>query len=337
MEIKRIDYIHSIRGMAIFFIVATHCNLFTDSNEFISKVWSEILREWTAVFLLISGFLFQHLLPKYQIKKFFTSKAKNVIIPYIIISIPAIAFYLSGLKKDHNWVDINDLMQHSWFYIISFFYATGSHLGPLWFIPMLILIFISSGMLKYLGEDKARLLYAAVFSFAIVLLTSRPDGDSNPFLAYIHFLPVYILGMFICCYKDLLINKKLLPVYFSIFIILFTIRVFLDINPSITIISKIFLFISLCILFGSVQKKNKLTTALSWLANASFAIYFIHGYFVGLLRMKLNSIKIMGSGLLSEHGILLSIGLSLAITVTITLFIFILKKHKLNTRVLFGS
>ena len=59
MDNKKFSYIHYIRGIATFFIVTTHCNLFTTDDSVLARLWSEVLREWTAIFLLISGFLFQ--------------------------------------------------------------------------------------------------------------------------------------------------------------------------------------------------------------------------------------------------------------------------------------
>ncbi|MDF7662186.1 acyltransferase [Erwiniaceae bacterium L1_54_6] len=336
MENKRIDYIHSIRGIAIFFIVATHCNLFIESDSFLGQIWSEILREWTSVFLLISGFLFQHLLPRYEAKKFYLNKFKNVIAPYIIISIPAIALYMSGIKKEHNWVDIDSLMQHSWIYIIAFFYSTGAHLGPLWFIPMLTLIFLSSGLLHFLGRDKKRLSYAALCSVIVILLTSRPVGDSNPMVSYIHFLPVYIFGMFIYDNRALLINKKNLPLILIGILVSFTLRIYTDINPNLTIIAKIFVFLALCILFLN-SAKNKALKVLSWFANASFAIYFIHGYFVGFIRMKLQTITTLIPGSGSVTGVVVDILLAFLIITLITAVLYAFKKSKLNTRIIFGS
>jgi len=194
------------------------------------------------------------------------------------------------LKKEHNWVDINELMKHSILYILMFFYATGANLGPLWFIPMLSLIFLSSIPLKMLGKNRKNILYAAVFSVVVILFTSRPVGDSNAFLAYIHFLPVYVLGMFICEYRDTLIENKNKWYFLFAFLVLFGICVVSDVTPSLSVLSKIFLFLYLFITLPSTNMPY-VTTPLSWLATSSFAIYFLHGYFVGFLRKKIELIN----------------------------------------------
>ncbi|MDR6349072.1 acyltransferase family protein [Pantoea sp. SORGH_AS_0659] len=197
---KKFSYIHYIRGIAIFFIVTTHCNLFTTDDSVLARLWSEVLREWTAIFLLISGFLFQYLVPRYEVKKFYASKFKNVILPYLIISIPAISIYVLGLKKEHNWVDINELMKHSILYILIFFYATGANLGPLWFIPMLSLIFLSSIPLKMLGENRKNILYAAVFSIVVILFTSRPVVT---LMLSWHIFTSFLYMFWVCLYASI--------------------------------------------------------------------------------------------------------------------------------------
>ncbi|WP_374702065.1 acyltransferase family protein, partial [Klebsiella pneumoniae] len=167
--------------------------------------WSHFLKEWTAVFVLISGFLFQLLVDKYKFMPFMKVKVKNVITPYLIISIPAILIYILGFKKDHNWVDIESLIEHTTIYVISFFYATGSHLGPLWFIPVLVLIFLTSKPLSMLHKNEMLFIFVSVLSVIAIVFTSRPPQDSNAIISYFHFLPVYIIGMVICFYRDILI------------------------------------------------------------------------------------------------------------------------------------
>ncbi|HBR2839426.1 TPA: acyltransferase family protein [Klebsiella pneumoniae] len=91
---NKLNYIHSIRGIAAFFIVLIHCNIFMSKEGMLNAFFYHFLTEWTAIFLLISGFLFQFLLPKYEFSSFMKKKITNVILPYIIVSIPAILIYL---------------------------------------------------------------------------------------------------------------------------------------------------------------------------------------------------------------------------------------------------
>ncbi|EPG2343022.1 TPA: acyltransferase family protein, partial [Klebsiella pneumoniae] len=110
---NKLNYIHSIRGIAAFFIVLIHCNIFMSKEGMLNAFFYHFLTEWTAIFLLISGFLFQFLLPKYEFSSFMKKKITNVILPYIIVSIPAILIYLLGYKTVHNWIDVSELLSNS--------------------------------------------------------------------------------------------------------------------------------------------------------------------------------------------------------------------------------
>ncbi|HCJ5966764.1 TPA: acyltransferase [Escherichia coli] len=334
---NKISYIHNIRGLAALFVVMAHCNMFHVGDNGFNFIWNHFLKEWTAVFVLISGFLFQLLIDRYRFNKFIYSKFKNVIAPYLIISIPAIAIYIFEIKKDHVWLDLNSLMSHSYIYIIGFFYATGSHLGPLWFIPVICLIFLTSKPLVALQKNKKLFLITSLISLVLILATKRPVHDSNPLIAYIHFLPVYIIGMLICQYKDLLIMKKHKIKYLSVFLFSFSLEIIFNLNPSFSILSKIVLFLFLCSFFSHMEERGYKFKILSFLADISFAIYFLHGYFSGSLRVVLSRYNNM----IIEDNSLLPISMAIALTVVIITLIsiiyLIIKKITPNSRLIIGS
>lgn len=329
----KISYIHYLRGIAAFFIVAIHYNLFASDNLVLGRVFKYFLLEWTAIFVMISGFLFQHLLNRYEFNKFMLSKLKNVILPYIIISIPAILIYMLGVKKDHVWLDIPELLTHSKTYIVLFFYATGAHLGPLWFIPVLILIFFSSKPLSLIGKNEKLLNLATLLSLVVIVFTARPENDANVFLSYIHFLPVYIVGMFIYSKKNFLIDQNKKYHIFLIFFSAFLICTIFELSASLTILSKIPLFLLLCIVLDRLENK-KVQFAFSALADASFAIYFLHGYFVGVARKIIAKYPIQFSDV---GGVILTISLALLTALVLVGVCLIMKRVTVHTRMIIGS
>lgn len=329
----KISYIHYLRGIAAFFIVVIHFNLFSSSDLWLGRFVKYFLLEWTAVFVMISGFLFQYLLHRYQTKKYMISKFKNVILPYLIISIPAILIYTLGIKSDHVWLDIPSLLENSMVYVVLFFYATGTHLGPLWFIPVLILIFLTSKPLSIVGRNQKVLNILSIASLFFIVFTSRPPNDSNVFLSYIHFLPVYIIGMFICSKKDVLIVDENKNIFLILSLVSFLFCAIFELKVSLSIISKIPLFLYLCIVLSNVT--NRLAQLIfSTLADASFAIYFLHGYFVGAVR-KITSVYHYQFS--DYQAIVLSLLLSSFTIVCLLGVYFLLKKITVHTRMIIGS
>ncbi|WP_119126954.1 acyltransferase family protein [Klebsiella pneumoniae] len=330
---NKLNYIHSIRGIAAFFIVLIHCNIFMSKEGMLNAFFYHFLTEWTAIFLLISGFLFQFLLPKYEFSSFMKKKITNVILPYIIVSIPAILIYLLGYKTVHNWIDVSELLSNSKLYTIFYFYLTGGHLGPLWFIPVLTLIFFVSKPLKFIGSNQVILSICAFISVFIVLVTSRPENDSNPIIAFIHFLPVYIIGMFFCSFREILIKESYKYGYLLLFVTFFCLEVYWDLSSSVSILNKFILFLSLCFFFYSSPKYF----LLSIMADISFALYFLHGYFVGALRILQNRID---PNLMSGFwfGFVSSILCSIIISLIIfCIYSLIRKSNLVNSRLLIGS
>ena len=56
------------------------------------KISVEVFSGGTALFIFISGFLFQHLSGKYEFKNYMSKKWTNVILPYLWTAIPGILF-----------------------------------------------------------------------------------------------------------------------------------------------------------------------------------------------------------------------------------------------------
>lgn len=334
----KISYIHYLRGVAAFFIVAIHFNLFTSTETLSGRVFYYFLSEWTAVFVLISGFLFQHLVNKYQPKKFFVSKFKNVILPYFIISLPAVLVFAFKIKSDHPWLDLNELYSHSTLYIIMFFYATGAQMAPLWFIPVLTLIFLTSKPLSILASKPEWLKITALVSLFVIVFTSRPLHNLNPLLAYCHFLPVYIIGMFICSQKELLIKKEYKNIFLLVYLCFLTVCVSFELSASFSVLSKIPLFLYLCVVLDRDIKSKIISKGLSILADVSFSIYFIHGAFIGLVRRMVNLIaERFQHEITNVEGVFIALFITVIIISIITVFCLFVKRITVYSRVLIGS
>jgi peptidoglycan/LPS O-acetylase OafA/YrhL len=84
---------------------------------------------------------------------------------------------------------------------------TGAHLPPFWFISTIILFYFSAPLLHAIDNRK---FYTYVFPLILVasLFTFRPEHNANPFLSYLHFIPVYITGMWASFYKEKILSDK---------------------------------------------------------------------------------------------------------------------------------
>lgn len=296
---EMLNYINVFRGLAILLILAGHTMQIGTNGSLLKSISFEVWAGGTALFIFISGFLFQHLSSKFEYKNYLQKKWKNVIIPYILTAIPGIILcFCMPLAYGNPFDGLNPLAQ------IGVFLTTGRvHNVPTWFIPMIVIFFILSYLLLYL-EKKNWLYKLLPLLFLITIFLPRMDIEPSyvvnmdylhKYIAYlkyvisgfIHFTSMYVFGMYLSKYKDridVFYDKR----YFFIFLMIITSIADIYFNHSGMFfngtVSKIFLTV---IVLGYLKHYDELIKSHEkinhWLdvtAKYSFGLFFIHWYFV---------------------------------------------------------
>ena len=301
-----LSYIHFLRGVAILYVVSVHARGFASywmSNPeiytFLDSFSDPSEGNGTTLFLFIGGFLFQHLTKNnFVFTKYLTQKFKNLILPYLIISIPLILvrintdFETPALPEGFsNWSVLRQA---------GHFLLTGAHLPPFWFISTIILFYFTAPVLHAIDNRK---FYTYVFPFILLacLFTYRPDHNANPFLAYLHFIPVYITGMWASFYKNKVLsdNPKVLYTLLAIYLGLCVGELagwittprninFEDVLAGETFTFNIYLFkaLVLCFLWLTFfyQVRERHFSFLELLGSYSFGLFFVHYFFISISR-----------------------------------------------------
>ncbi len=303
-----LNYINVFRGLAILLILAGHTMQIGAKGSLINHISYEIWTGGTALFIFISGFLFQHLSYKFEYKNYMKKKWTNVIIPYILTAIPGIILCFTVPKLYGNpFEGLNPFLQ------IGVFLSTGRvHNVPTWFIPMIVIFFILSALLLWL--EKKNILYK-LLPVLFLITIFIPRGDIEPdwlinmdyfhkYLAYlqyvlsgfIHFSSMYVFGMYLSKYKekiDYFYDKR----YIFILLMLMTSCVDIYFNNINGTVSKIFLTV---IVLGylkhydeAVKSHQKLNSWLDITAKYSFGLFFVHWYFVFAFNRLFNMPKVL--------------------------------------------
>lgn len=333
-----LDNINWIRGIAAALIVFIHMadgiDYPLDDNELL--LIETLVKGATCIFVTISGFFFQLNIGKYRYGNYLAKKLNNVIIPYVLISLPAIAIYLLKLKTEHVWIDME--VFYSWPLVGQFLFllATGAHLGPLWFIPALALIYLCAPLLYWLSRQRWFPLVAVLGIFLFVA-TDRPEHNSNPLMAAIHFIPIYLLGMLFCQYRQVIQNHTQL--YTGVFtLLLLGLSIIAAYDKTYYGLQKVSLFALLYILLLKHQswlyRRAWLSNTLALMGVYSFTLYFLHGYFAGLFRMFNGHLHPDNFALYLLLRLLLTV-LTIGICIGITFCVKRLTKH--HSRLLIGS
>ena len=296
-----LGYIHSFRALAILFIVAGHSiDFFTwsEADSAIERLLRIFIGNGSVLFVFIAGYLFQHLAVKYQAKKHVIAKLKNVILPYFLVSIPAVAIFVFAIPRETVWPGFYDNPQ--WLQAV-YFYITGMHLAPLWFIPMITLFYLIAPLLVFADKNKH---FYWVLPFTILLSCFVSRG--LPQQSFIHFFSVYLLGMF-CSHHKVQVNNilKKLPLLTMLALAIIGLAAFefyymqgtmTYINYLQKIIMSLF-FLGLFIRWGEKADYKIIHT----IANASFGVFFIHSYVLTASKLLMDQLlggKVPGSLLL---------------------------------------
>lgn len=279
-----LNYIHYFRGVAIIFVIAGHLLLQwpagSKTHLFLQVFWEN----GTVLFIFIAGYLFQHLSKKFEYKSYLIKKLQNVIIPYLIISIPIIIYRV--VKND---IPGYTLQLHADFYSwsalqkIIYFLLHGAHLQQLWFVPMIALFYVSAPLLIYI--DRHPKLYYSLFVFVFISFMVEREPLSDILKMFVHFFSVYVFGMFMSHYKNRYLEfaKKnwLLITFLTIGCFVLNL-IFFTYNDPLNYIHKM---LFCCFFIYWLWKLDAyIPRQLAYLADISFGIFFIHYYFILVYR-----------------------------------------------------
>jgi len=294
MHLKSIEY---FRAIAIVLIVAGHCYAISGWNidTFAELVLANLISGGTSLFVFISGFLFHHVFyQKFNYRKFMIKKFRNVYLPYlflsifgiwhaIVIRIPFPEFYFGPEETLYDQI-IRPALLYLW---------TGG-IFAYWYIPFIMGIFLLSPLFINFIESSRRFRVCLIcLTLAVSLFMHRPVNNFSILQSIVFFLPVYLIGIFCSLEKERIYARLsgrdwLLAVAVVLLAILQTVcygsagnlqKAPLAYNGiDIGLLQKLLLSVFFMVFLHRYEHFD--SRILTKLASASFAIYFLHGWFI---------------------------------------------------------
>lgn len=300
-----LPYIHFLRGIAIVYVIAVHARGFAsywqsspETFRFLDIFSDPSEGNGTTMFLFIGGFLFQHLThAHFNFGKYMSQKFKNLILPYLIISLPLI--WLRIQTPFDSPALPEDFSERSALHQAGHLLLTGAHLPPFWFISTIILFYFTAPVLHYLDN---RTFYRYVLPVILLasLFTYRPEHNANPLFSYLHFIPVYMLGMAASFYKGKILSDDPGPFYLllGIYLIMCLAELlgwtalprnihFEDVlNGTIGFNLYFLKTLILCFVWLTFfyRLRNRTLPTLELLGAYSFGLFFVHYFYISLSR-----------------------------------------------------
>ena len=284
MGATKIPYIHNFRGLAVIFIVATHSlSVFDWSHHSEVKRWFAYgFANGTLFFLFVSGYLFEHLSARFRVLDFWTKRLRYVVLPYVVMSIPAIVMYTLGAVKDDVRIGFYD--QPVWSQWLEFL-LTGAHIGPYWFIPMIVVFYAFAPVLN-MAFRRDRAFVVLPLLFLIPLWIPR---SGNALLNFGHLLPIWVLGMTCCRFRvqtESLLRRYIVPLLLLTIVLSAAELAFtVGTHTYLGYLQKVAL--TLFLLAALLRLERRQIPLLTVTGNLSFGIYFVHPYVMYAERLGL--------------------------------------------------
>lgn len=302
---------HYFRAIAILLVVLGHSDQLSrwaPDTRFDFFVCN-LIANATVFFVFIGGFLFERIYIRrgqFDFKKFIFKRLSFVVLPYTICTVFFATF--NGIFASNIWLDFISTKNLTATTLIGFIsqdlfrqLLQGSAMTGYWFIPMVILIYTVSPILVRIAKSHYLLIFC-IAGLCISLIIHRPPRGSNTIdivQSFLYFMPIYMLGVWTSKYYDRLLkylgNFKLellallLAIALNVGQILLTSEVGnfhkpllmwngLDIN----------LLQKLCLTYFLLSVLSRLEAVklpfLSYIAEISFPIYFLHMFTVSLSK-----------------------------------------------------
>ena len=325
-----LSYIHSFRAVAILFIVAGHCVALFDwqGREVMERLFRSVFQNGTVLFVFVAGFLFQHLSERFEYRRYLKSKLLNVILPYVVVSIPMLALQMAterGSFDPGRGFEFPSLAHN-----IAWNYLTGYHILPFWFIPMIAVFYLLAPALLWIDRRGWPYVLLPV-GLGITILVHRPVDFTHIWHSCAYFLPIYLLGMWSSRHRERLmpvILRWLAPAT-ALVLALVVIEVLVLGRGGAIASHRMFSTengvwgtnaiqkILLCwVLMGWLERLDGVVRdRLSRLADLSFGIFFLHMYFIQAYTRLGPQDPITGNPLVFFLVVALVVALSVAVLV----------------------
>ncbi|HEY5689417.1 MAG TPA: acyltransferase family protein, partial [Yeosuana sp.] len=178
-----LGYLHSFRGFAILNIIFIHAFAYAlfqyNNNSFDLKdpfyISNELLfHNSTIYFAVISGILFSVVLKSKGYKRFYSSKLKNVLLPYLFLTLLFSIFnpiFNPPIFKPFALQP--DFIAYLNAAFNNFIFGTAQF--PYWYIPILIFLYLVTPILDYLMNIKKWGTLLMLVIIALPLAISRVE------------------------------------------------------------------------------------------------------------------------------------------------------------------
>jgi hypothetical protein len=293
----------NFRAIAMVLIVLGHSYPPWVINTFPENYVASFITGGTALFVFISGFFFHHTFSiGFAWRPFLRTKLVNVGGPYLVLTgayCVVVALRLLGqvpVPEFYRWPD-GGAVDLALLYLQ--YAVTGRAFYAYWYVPFILLMFAASPLfMRFIRLTRRAQLVVFGLTVLVSVIVHRPANNANPVHSVLYFSAVYLMGILVSLYRPQLfafVQRHVLGVGVALAIVAM-LKIAIDGHHSSRHKAAIFSFdgIDVFILQKSLQAAlmlslllryaNRKIPALHYVAERSFAVFFIHNWVDLLLR-----------------------------------------------------
>jgi len=296
--------IDSFRGLAILLIIAGHViglsRLHVDTLP--EKVLVNLIIGGTSLFVFISGFLFQHLLPRgFSYRRFLLQKAEYVLLPYLVMSaIPVTYLAVRALQRmpSDGTTTLACIIEKLGSFVghVVASLSTGLFLNGYWYVPFILTMFLLAPVfLRYTRLALPSRLAIMGAAILVALLVHRPVHNVSVLQSVVYFTPFYLLGINVSIDRERVLRhlagREWLLGIGMLGLSVIQVASFPDYRNmhkpalawggmDLNLPQKMLACLVFYSLFSRVERLNQ--PFLKTLATASFALFFLHAPVIGI-------------------------------------------------------
>jgi peptidoglycan/LPS O-acetylase OafA/YrhL len=287
MDLTRLEQIVYFRATAILLIVAGHAYgpAGISLGGGVDDTLSNIVKGATALFVFISGFLFDYVYSaRYSYRNFLLDRVKRLLIPYCALTL------LAGLMFS-NWagggLSADQLFRN---------FVLGDTFQAYWYVPFILLMFALAPLHRlFMGLKTSHQITIIIAAAILGGFVQRPIGNDNAVQSVVFYLPVYLSGLFLSLHRETLMPalKKKWPWLLLTAVLLATIQSLEGHNGNmhkpfwaisgfeLMGLQKLALALALLGLFAMFPSPSGRIVRI--VADTSFAIFFLHPFVLQLI------------------------------------------------------
>lgn len=299
-DVVRFAYFDYLRAIAIVLVVASHTYGPWEPDTNPEYVLVTIITGATAPFVFISGFFFHAVFyRKFDYRKFLKAKLEKIYAPYLVlITAFMVATLLYKANIPFSFTIREDPAANR---ICSFFLnlLIGNRPVTYWYIPFIMIIFVMSPVvIKFIRMPTKAAIMVMSALFLVSMYIHRPTHNINVIQSVVFFFPYYLLGTFYSIHRvvaDEWMKRHSLALFIALAAIITWMIAHGQVaylqtwNPfawkglDVTVIQKILL---IAVLLATLKRVDHIRIpALAYIANVSFAIFFLHPWALAILNL----------------------------------------------------